>query len=125
MNYLEKILQRSDAEIVELGFRIEITIDFIKVEHFIYPDTEILYWDNLLEIRLVNTDKGPFLPDVWLVLIDNEHNACFVPQDLPAFQTIYDIVSKFPNFNHQNVIQSMTSTHNAEYHLWSLPHANG
>ena len=101
----------------EDAFVITITEELIKIEH---PDrkTEQVLWDNIQVIKLINTDQGPWLPDVWLALIGKE-DGCLIPQGAKGFDEIYNIVSKYSNFDFANAIKSMTCTDNAEFHLWS------
>lgn len=76
---------------------------------------------NLSEIHtilLINTDKGPWLPDVWLTLISEDDN-CMIPQGAKGFDEIYDIVSKFNDFNFENAGKSMSCTDNAQFLLWT------
>jgi len=54
--------------------------------------------------------------DAFVITITEE---CIVPQGAKGFDEIYNIVSKYPNFDFSNVIKSMTCAGNAEFHLWS------
>ena len=101
----------------EDAFVITITEELIKIEH---PDrkTEQILWDNIQAIKLINTDQGPWLPDVWLALIGKE-DGCLIPQGAKGFDEIYNIVSKYSNFDFSNVIKSMACADNTEFHLWS------
>ena len=101
----------------EDDYVITITDIFIKVEH---PQrkTEQVLWDNIRTIKLINTDQGPWLPDVWLALMGRE-DGCLIPQGAKGFNEVYDIISKYENFDFANAIKSMTCAENAEFHLWS------
>lgn len=95
-----------------------ITESFIRVEH---PNqqTQEISWNNINEIRLINTEEGPWLPDIWLALIgDNE--LCLIPHGSKGFDEVYEIVSKYKNFNFENFGKSMTSTSNEQFLLWNL-----
>ena len=100
----------------ESDFRAIITDDFISVEH---PDLgkEELRWADIIAIDIITTDKGPFEPDVWLVM-RSETLSCRIPQGAPNYDRVYDTVSAWPNFNFDNVIQAMMSTENATFELW-------
>lgn len=52
-------------------------------------------------IKILNTDQGPWLPDVWLVLIGKD-DGCMIPYGAKGFDEIYDIVSKYNGFNFEN-----------------------
>src|SRR5688572_19143539 len=69
----------------------------IKVAHPKRP-IEQIDWNEIEEIKLINTDEGPFLPDVWLVLLGNGKGVS-IPQGSEGWDKIYNIVSKYEKFN--------------------------
>jgi hypothetical protein len=97
-------------------YKVEITDLDIKVTHPKRP-VEIIQWNEIEEIKLINTDEGPFLPDVWLVLIGNG-KGCSIPQGSKGWEDVYDIVSKYKEFNFENVIKSASCTENQTFELW-------
>ncbi|MEO6254913.1 MAG: hypothetical protein ABIO79_16500 [Ferruginibacter sp.] len=101
----------------EEDYVVTITGTNIRVEH---PEreTEQVMWDNIQEIKLINTDEGPWLPDVWLALIGKE-DGCIIPLGTKGYNEVYDIVSKYEGFNFENVTNSMRCTDNAEFPLWA------
>jgi hypothetical protein len=100
----------------ELQFTITISNEFVQVDH---PErsTERIKWLEIEEIKLLNTDDGPFLPDVWLCLI-GANSRCLIPQGSDGYDEVYEIVSKYEGFSFENVIKSMACTDNAEFRLW-------
>ncbi|RTY85459.1 hypothetical protein [Flavobacterium sp. GT3R68] len=94
-----------------------ITDKFVKVEH---PKrkTEQILWKDIEEIKLINTDVGPSAPDIWLALL-GENSGCLIPHGSLGFDRIYDIVSKYDNFNFENVTESMRCADNKEFLLWA------
>ncbi|WP_027421235.1 hypothetical protein [Crocinitomix catalasitica] len=78
-------------------YETEITETYVKVTH---PkrETEQIEWNEIDEIKLINTDQGPWLPDVWLVLSGNGKE-CAICQGSEGWDKVYDIVSKYENFN--------------------------
>ena len=100
----------------ESDFRATITDDFISVEQEGAGTNEIR-WADITGIDMVTTDKGPFEPDVWLVL-KTDTLSCRIPQGAPDYDQVYDIVSAYPGFLLDNVIQAMMSTDNATFELW-------
>jgi len=101
----------------EEEFNVTFTDDSVVVSH---PerDTQVMRWDDILVIKLVNTDDGPFAPDVWLTLV-GENQSCAIPQGAVGYDEVYDKVSKYPGFNFDNVIASMSCVENAEFILWT------
>lgn len=110
------LFEKTKAKNPEDDFNVIITDEFIRVEH---PrrKTEQILWKDINEIRFINTDEGPFVLDVWLALI-GENSGCLVPQGAKGFDTVYDIVSKYENFNFENVIKSMSCSSNEQFELW-------
>lgn len=97
-------------------YEVELTEKSIIVAHPQKP-VEQIDWDEIQEIKLENTDEGPFLPDVWLVLTGNGKK-CSIPQGLHGLQKVYDIVSKYNGFDFGNVIKSAGCTSNQIFELW-------
>lgn len=116
MKLFERIFGKRKAQQPEDKFTITITDQFVKVEH---PErkTEIVNWLEIEEIKLINTDQGPWVPDVWLALLGKE-SGCLISQGAKGYDEVFEIVSKYPNFNFENVIKSMTCTENEEFLLW-------
>lgn len=106
---------------LEDDFTVTITDEYVKVEH---PQNqpECIRWEEIMEIRLVNTDDGAWLPDVWYALIGKE-TGCLIPQGAPGSENLYDIISKYEGFNYQQVIAPMTCTDNAQFIVWTRPGA--
>ena len=102
----------------EDDYKVTITAEFVKVEH---PkrETEEILWKNITEIKFINTDEGPFLPDVWLALL-GENSRCLIPQGTEGCDIVYDIVSKYKNFKFENLIKSMSCAENMEFQLWKI-----
>jgi hypothetical protein len=103
----------------EDDFVVTITDDYVKVEYPGWETTQIS-WEDILEIKLINTDAGPVMPDIWLVLI-GENGKCIVPHGAKGFDEIYDIIAKYKGFNSENFGKSMTCTNNVEFLLWARP----
>ena len=43
---------------------------------------------------------------------------CSIPQGANGYDEVFDLVSKYDNFNFENVGLSMSCTDNAEFELW-------
>jgi hypothetical protein len=117
MGFLSNLFKKSKPKNPEDDFKVTITKDLIRIEH---PQrkTEQINWQNIEEIKLINTDEGPWLPDVWLALL-GQNEGCLLPQGAKGYEEVYEIVSKYENFNFENVIKSMACTDNAEFELWT------
>lgn len=97
-------------------YTVIVTEKFVRVEH---PKikTEQIAWSEIKVIKLINTDKGPWAPDIWLTLI-GENSGCMIPQGAKGYDEVYEIVSKYENFDFEKVIESMTCTDNKDFILW-------
>lgn len=93
-----------------------LTATEVTVTHPRRP-VESIRWEEIEEVLLANTDDGPFLPDVWMVLKGND-KVCSVPQGSHGWDDIYNIVSKYPGFNFEAVIASASCTTNELFVAW-------
>tara|TARA_B100000795_G_scaffold62226_1_gene41780 strand:+ start:256 stop:606 length:351 start_codon:yes stop_codon:yes gene_type:complete len=112
-NFLKKILKKQYPEDL---FKITITENLVKIEHPTRK-TEQINWDDIEEIKLINTDTGPVEPDVWLALLGKD-SGCLIPHGSNGYEDIYNTVSQYDKFNFENVIESMTCVENKEFLLW-------
>jgi hypothetical protein len=102
----------------EDDYIVKITTDGVGLSHDRFNINDYVKWSDIQSIILVNTDEGPWMPDVWLKLICCD-SKCMIPQGAKGYDEVYDIVSKYENFKFENVINSMTCTDNMEFPLWS------
>ena len=121
MGFWNKLFGQSRAKQPEDEFTITITVELVKVEH---PKrkTEQVLWKDIKEIRFVNTDGGPAPIDIWMMLI-GEHGGCLLPHGTEGCKKVYEIVSKYPGFNFENVIKSMGCSENAQFVVWKKEEA--
>jgi len=105
---------RSDSE--KHSWNVIITNESLRVEH---PNkiVEEIRWGDIKAIWLENTDKGPAVSDIWLVLAGTD-GGCVLPTDCDGYEDVYNIISKYPGFDFQAVIDSMTCADNARFILW-------
>ena len=116
MGFLSSIFKKPNRQPQD-HYKVIVTEEGVKVYH---PEqtTQSVLWEDLTSILLINTDKGPFQPDVWLTLISNK-SRCLIPQGAQGFETVFDIVSKYEGFDFNNFIKSMSCAGNAEFLLWT------
>jgi hypothetical protein len=116
MGFFSKLFGQKAAGKPEDNYVTTVTDKYIRVEH---PSrkTEQINWDDIVEIRLVNADERPIAPDIWLLLIGDD-SGCSIPHGSKGYEQVYDIVSKYEDFNFENVIKSMSSTGNEQFVLW-------
>lgn len=117
MGFFSRLFGKKTSQNPEDDFEITITDVFVRVKHPKRKTEEIL-WKDINEIKFINTDTGPFTPDVWLALI-GDTGGCLIPQGTEGFEKVYDIVSKYEGFDYENVIKSMSSTDSEQFLLWT------
>ncbi len=96
-------------------YTLVISEDEIACEH---PERkrESIRWDQIIEIRLVTTDEGPFEPDMWYLFI-RESEGCSVPGEAKDFDLLWDELEKrFDDFNYAPIINA--GTDNDQKTLW-------
>ncbi|MCP4219262.1 MAG: hypothetical protein GY765_31805 [bacterium] len=101
----------------EAYYKVTITDESVSVHH---PkrEPESIRWNEIEEISIINTDEGPFLPDVWLILAGND-SFCSLPQGAEGWEEVYEIVSNYEGFNFENVIKSSSCFGNEIFELWN------
>src|SRR5258706_9579823 len=89
-------------------FLVTINNESVTVEH---PQRkkEQVKWADIDSIKIITTDQGPIQPDVWLALLGSE-TGCLIPQVAKGYDEIYDTVSKYEDFNFENVIKAMAQS---------------
>jgi hypothetical protein len=116
MSFLSKLFRKSKPKNPEDYYVVTITSEFVEVR-FLDKEPAKILWDNIIEIKLINTNEGPILPDIFLQLL-GERSGCKIPYGTKGFDQVYEIVSKYENFNFENVTESMSCTENKEFLLW-------
>jgi hypothetical protein len=91
--------------------------EFVKVEP---PSGETcqIKWHDIKQIKLINTDEGPLTEDIWLIL-SGSNSTVAIPHGARGFNQVFDIISKYDGFDFDAFTNSMTSTENAEFILWT------
>lgn len=116
INIFKNLFNISKRKNPEDHYQTLITEEFVRVEH---PKrkTEQISWKDIDIIMLMNTNAGPVSPDIWLALL-GKNSGCLIPHGSSGYDDVYEIISKYDNFNFKNVIKSMSCTENKEFLLW-------
>lgn len=80
--------------------------------------SEDVAWSNLVEVQIVTTDEGPWLDDVFFLLVGGDGTGCCVPQGAPGSETLLERLQALPNFDNQKVIEAMGSVESARFVCW-------
>ena len=86
------------------------------------PDggSERVRWEDLREVVIVTTDEGPFVDDVFWMLV-GDHGGCAVPSESTGFEALMGRLQRLPGFDNDAVIRAMMSTDNASFVCWRRP----
>ena len=76
--------------------------------------TESIRWRDLREVQIVTTDQGPFVDDVFWLLI-GEDGGCLVPSQAEGMSALLERLGELPDFDHRAVIEAMGSTDNNRF----------
>jgi hypothetical protein len=88
------------------------------------PDQKVesVAWDDLQCVEIVNTDEGPFFPDVFWVLHGSE-SGCVIPQGATGEEQLLERLQKLPGFDNEALIKAMSVTTNKRSLCWRRPTA--
>jgi hypothetical protein len=123
MNIFTKLFSKKSLKQPEDDYKVTITTEWICVEHPKHG-TRTVFWQEISEIRMINTDVVPFAPDIWLALFSTDTQPCLIPHGSKGCEDVYNIVSKYEGFDFENVIKSMSSVSNEQFLLWRKDHIN-
>ena len=92
----------------------------VTAEGILYrqPDgTErIVRRDTLRAVLIETTDQGPFVEDVWWILIDGEGH-CIISQE-DGGELLLSTLQELPDFDNDAVIAAMASVENQIFVCW-------
>jgi hypothetical protein len=84
-------------------------------------ENEQLLWNDVVEVKIITTDLGPTLDDVFWVMVGNTGRFIVIPDEVDGAEELLDRLGKMPGFNHDKVTDAMASTDNAVFLCWRLP----
>lgn len=79
--------------------------------------TESVGWDELRAVIIQTTSDGPFMPDVFWLLV-GERGGCVVPQGATGERALFERLQALPGFDNQAVISAMVCTENKHFLCW-------
>jgi hypothetical protein len=74
-------------------------------------------WDTLRAVLIETTDAGPFIEDLWWILIDAEGH-CIIPQEASGETEMFHRLQELPGFDNDAVIAAMGSVENRRFLCW-------
>ncbi|WP_430417398.1 hypothetical protein [Parasphingorhabdus sp.] len=85
-------------------------------------ETKTLLKSSLTGVMIETNDSGPWGLDVWWSLFGSDDKpVCAFPQGATGEDEILDYLTALPSFDHQQMINAMSSTGNAVFPVWRRP----
>ncbi|MES2474312.1 MAG: hypothetical protein V4640_00935 [Verrucomicrobiota bacterium] len=86
--------------------------------HHPQGDLQQIRWDDLDEVGIVTTDEGPFVEDVFFMLLSEDREGCAIPQSAEGMDALLARLQALPEFDSNAVIEAMGCTSNNNFVLW-------
>lgn len=75
-------------------------------------------WNNVAKVQVLTTDEGPYVCDVFYILTDTAGKGVAIPQDKPESGTIIEKITRWPGFQHEEMVLAMGSTEVKWFTVW-------
>jgi len=73
---------------------------------------------NITAVKIITNDRGPLLDDVFWK-IESIGGDCYLVNDSPLVNKLFDIFQTYENFDYEAIISSMLSCENKIFTVWS------
>lgn len=80
-------------------------------------ETQSVRWDDLYEVGILTTDQGPFVDDVFWMLLGH-YGSCTVPSETRGMSKLLRRLQALPSFDNRAVIAAMGCTDNDRFVVW-------
>ena len=101
------------------------------LEHLTIDDTGItrtgrklrehVAWDDIMRVRIMTNDRGPWLEDVFFVVDSKKGDGCVVSQELAVRHGLLEALQeRLEGLDNGAVIEAMTSVENRTFIIWEL-----
>jgi hypothetical protein len=74
-------------------------------------------WEKLVGVAIRTTDEGPFVDDVFFLLVGDD-SLVVVPSEADGAKELLARLQDLPGFDHQAVIAAMSCTENQTFPCW-------
>ncbi len=80
---------------------------------------ESVRWEDLAEVGVITTSEGPFVEDVfWILIAQDGKGGCAIPQGAEGTDKLLEALQRLDGFDNEAVIQAMASTADARFVCW-------
>jgi hypothetical protein len=96
-----------------------LTIDDTGITRTAWNHREHVAWIDIASVRIMTTDQGPWLEDVFFVIDSRTGSGCAVPHDLAVRSGLLEALqARLPDLDNSAVIQAMTSVERRVFTIW-------
>jgi hypothetical protein len=96
-----------------------LAIDEVGITRTAKGVREHVAWDDVARVRILTTDQGPHLEDVFFIVDSKKGDGCIVPQDLATRDGLLEALqSRLVGLNNGAVIEAMLSVDNRMFTIW-------
>ena len=96
-----------------------VTVDDLGVtQHFGDGTVERVTWGDLMEVWIETNDRGPFLEDVYFVLVGRGGSRYLIPQGAEGTQHLVKRLQWLPAFDNEELIKAMSCADCARFLCW-------
>jgi hypothetical protein len=80
---------------------------------------EQICWNDIVEMRIITNDEGPFCEDTLFVLVGTNNNGCVISNDAAVRTSLLEeLQRRFPDLDNEMVIKAMGCTDNNDFLIW-------
>jgi len=117
LSWLKRIFSNQHNPAVPKSGKVEFDAECVSYYH---PAGEIqtIRWEELDEVGIVTTDEGPFVEDVFFMLLSVDRKGCAIPQSADGNEPLLARLQMLPSFDNNAFIVAMGSTSNQNFRLW-------
>lgn len=96
-----------------------LTIDDVGITRTAPKLREHVAWEDITRVRILTSDSGPYVEDVFFVIDGKDGNGCVVAHDLAVRSKLLEALqARFPTLDNGGVIRAMGSTTNQVFTIW-------
>ncbi len=118
MGLFRRLKKRQEHETHEPESEVIVKVDDAGVYcHRPGRPTESVSWKELGAVLIETTDAGPFLTDVFWILVGKD-SGCVIPIGAAGEQRLLEELQKLPDFDNEAVVAAMSSAKNQKWLCW-------
>jgi hypothetical protein len=84
---------------------------------------DVMKWADLCVVVIQTTDQGPFVDDIFWVLV-GKTSCCIVPSESKGVDQLVARLRQLPSFDYGPAVRAMSSAENREFVCWRRTETN-